>query len=129
MGEEYSEIAPFLDFVSHSDQRLVEAVRQGRIKEFRSFNWQAEPPDPQSMETFMKSKIDWNMRDKKKNRTLLHFYGELIRLRKGIPALSHIDKKCLEVQCDEEKKILFMTQWKEESRAVILYNFSPVDEQ
>jgi 1,4-alpha-glucan branching enzyme len=37
MGEEYGEDSPFLYFVSHTDQDLVEAVRQGRKREFADF--------------------------------------------------------------------------------------------
>ena len=52
MGEEYGETAPFLYFVSHNDETLIDAVRKGRQREFASFSWKGEPPDPQSEETF-----------------------------------------------------------------------------
>ncbi len=58
MGEEYGETAPFLFFISHSDPELIKAVRQGRKDEFKTFNWKDEPPDPQDIETFMRSKLD-----------------------------------------------------------------------
>jgi maltooligosyltrehalose trehalohydrolase len=48
MGEEYDEPAPFLYFISHEDEALVRAVRDGRKAEFAAFKWQGEPPDPQS---------------------------------------------------------------------------------
>lgn len=95
MGEEYGEDAPFLYFVSHSDPALIEAVRQGRKKEFSEFKWQGEPPDPQSTETFLKSKISWNKRMGGNHKVLLDFYKHLITLRKTTPALSNLDKKTL----------------------------------
>ncbi len=84
MGEEYGENTPFLYFVSHSDQTLIEAVRQGRKKEFGEFKWQGEPPDPQSTETFLKSKINWEKRNEGNHKVLLDFSKNLITLRKTI---------------------------------------------
>src|SRR5690606_29809455 len=63
MGEEYSETNPFLYFVSHTDQDLVEAVRKGRRAEFAEFHDEGEAPDPQSEETFKKSKLQWKLLD------------------------------------------------------------------
>jgi hypothetical protein len=37
MGEEYGELAPFPYFVSHTDEKPVEAVRKGRKAEFAEF--------------------------------------------------------------------------------------------
>lgn len=61
MGEEFFEQNPFLYFVSHEDQALNTAVRQGRKKEFESFRWQGEPPDPASPGTFEMSRLDWSL--------------------------------------------------------------------
>jgi maltooligosyltrehalose trehalohydrolase len=49
MGEEYGETAPFPYFVSHSDPALVDAVREGRRREFAAFRWAGVPPDPESL--------------------------------------------------------------------------------
>jgi maltooligosyltrehalose trehalohydrolase len=43
MGEEYSEVAPFQFFVSHSDPDLIDSVRKGRREEFSMFNWGRRP--------------------------------------------------------------------------------------
>ena len=48
MGEEYGETNPFLYFVSHGDPALVEAVREGRRREFAAFGWAGKIPDPQA---------------------------------------------------------------------------------
>jgi maltooligosyltrehalose trehalohydrolase len=88
MGEEYGERAPFLYFVSHSDPGLIEAVRRGRREEFSQFQGEGVPPDPQSGETFLASKLHWEERQKGEHAALLAFYRELIRLRREIPALS-----------------------------------------
>ena len=62
MGEEYGEPAPFLYFVSHTDPDLVEAVRMGRRREFREFQWKGEPPDPQAPESFRKCILNPSLR-------------------------------------------------------------------
>ncbi|MBI2965624.1 MAG: malto-oligosyltrehalose trehalohydrolase [Chloroflexi bacterium] len=85
MGEEYGEHAPFLYFVSHSDSRLVEAVRQGRQEEFEEFAWQGEPPDPQSEDTFERSRLDHTLKGSEPGRTLLRFYRMLLDLRRRRP--------------------------------------------
>ena len=48
MGEEHGETNPFLYFVSHGDPALIEAVREGRRREFAAFVWTGDVPDPQA---------------------------------------------------------------------------------
>ena len=59
MGEEYGENAPFLYFVSHGDEHLIESVRKGRKEEFRAFHSEGTPPDPASPKTFHNSVLHW----------------------------------------------------------------------
>ncbi|NJL94913.1 MAG: malto-oligosyltrehalose trehalohydrolase, partial [Anaerolineae bacterium] len=89
MGEEYGEVAPFLYFVSHSDPDLVEAVRQGRAAEFASFNWSADPPDPQAESTFQRSQLKHELRHTGHHAELLALYRELLALRRARPALTN----------------------------------------
>ncbi|OGW47151.1 MAG: malto-oligosyltrehalose trehalohydrolase [Nitrospirae bacterium RBG_13_41_22] len=127
MGEEYGEDNPFLYFVSHSDQNLIEAVRKGRKEEFKTFKWNCEPPDPQSIETFLRSKIAWDKRYQGKHKVLCDFYNELIQLRRTIPALSNLDKECLDIFGLEDKRVLLMRRWKDESNVFIIFNFDNAD--
>ncbi len=83
MGEEYGESSPFQYFVSHGDPDLVEAVRQGRSDEFKSFKWQGDVPDPQSEETFNRSKLNWDFSEDPQKQTMLNYYKHLITLRKN----------------------------------------------
>jgi len=83
MGEEYGEEAPFQYFISHSDRRLVKAVREGRQAEFAAFAWAGEVPDPAAKESFERCKLrheSWRTPGRQK--LLREFYRELIRLRK-----------------------------------------------
>ena len=125
MGEEYGESAPFLYFVHHENPDLVESVRKGRMEE--SFQSAGEPPDPQSEETFYKSKIEWKRRETGDHRILVDYYKELINLRREIPALSNCNKERLDVWGLEDQKILFMERWKGESRVFMLFNLGSAE--
>ena len=97
MGEEYAEEAPFQYFVSHSDEGLIRAVREGRQKEFAAFQWQGEVPDPQSEDTFIRSRLRWNAVSQGRHAVMLRFYQALIQLRKSVPALQACDKRAMSV--------------------------------
>lgn len=84
MGEEYGETSPFLYFVHHGDEDLVNAVRAGRAEEFASFGWDEGIPDPQIYETFRRSKINRKMRFTGKHAILFDFYKHLISLRTSL---------------------------------------------
>ena len=123
MGEEYGETAPFYYFVSHSDQDLIEAVRHGRRKEFTAFQWQGEPPDPQEEATFFRCKLDRELRFQGRHQVLYSFYQELIRLRRGLPALRILDKERLEVTGLEQEKVLLWRRWSEEQEVAAAFHF------
>jgi maltooligosyltrehalose trehalohydrolase len=127
MGEEYGEDSPFLYFVSHLDKNLIEAVRKGRKEEFKSFSWKEEPPDPQAVETFLKSKINWEKREKENHKVLLRFYKKLIKLRREIPVLSNLSKENLDVYGIEDKRVLLIKRWKDESEVFCIFNYNNND--
>jgi maltooligosyltrehalose trehalohydrolase len=86
-GEEYGETNPFLYFTSHGDPALVQAVREGRRREFASFAWRGDVPDPQSEETFARSRIDPSRAERPPHAGLLALHRELLRRRREEPAL------------------------------------------
>lgn len=92
MGEEYGEDAPFHYFISHYDEKIIAAVRNGRKREFQKFNWEKDPPDPQSEETFNDSKLRWHKRNDGAHRVLLEWNKALITLRKTHAGLRNISK-------------------------------------
>ena len=83
MGEEYGETNPFLYFTSHEDPALAAAVRDGRRREFASFGWAGEVPDPQAPETFARSRLDRG----RACAPLLRLHEDLLRLRRSEPLL------------------------------------------
>jgi maltooligosyltrehalose trehalohydrolase len=127
MGEEYGESTPFLYFVHHSDPALIESVRRGRNEEFKLFQLSGEPPDPQSKETFDRSKLEWKKRDSGNHRILLGYYKELIMLRREIPALSNLNKDQLDARSLESQRVLLVERWKDKSRAFFLFNLGPME--
>ncbi|MEO0769759.1 MAG: malto-oligosyltrehalose trehalohydrolase, partial [Cyanobacteria bacterium J06649_4] len=88
MGEEYAETAPFLYFVDHNDPDLLEAVKEGRKKEFAAFHDVENLPNPVSKETHDRSLLNWLSADEKlsqnrlKQATMRRFYQRLIAVRK-----------------------------------------------
>jgi maltooligosyltrehalose trehalohydrolase len=124
MGEEYCEESPFLYFVSHSDPHLIEAVQRGRKEEFQAFQWQGEPPDPQSSETFLQCKLRWDQRYGGKYDILFRLYKQLIYLRKSMPALAHLDKERLEISGMEGERLLLFRRWHDSSQVFCVMNFN-----
>ena len=123
MGEEYGESAPFLYFVSHSDHELIEAVRNGRKEEFRSFDWQGEPPDPQDESTFRRSKLHWELRTEGWHAVLRAFYKELIGLRSRIAAPADLRLQRLQAVTFEEEKALLIRRPCKDGQAIAVFNF------
>jgi len=120
MGEEYGETAPFLYFTSHADEDLVRAVRQGRKEEFQAFQWDGEPPDPQSEETFLRSRLDWASSRKGRRRLLREFHRTLMELRKSLPSLRTPDRRRMEVQ--GKGRTIFMLRRRREHQIFALFN-------
>jgi maltooligosyltrehalose trehalohydrolase len=79
MGQEYDEPAPFQFFTDYGDPKLQEAVRKGRREEFKDFTWE-EVPDPQDVQTFERSKLNWQLATD--DNEMLRWYRELIALRR-----------------------------------------------
>ena len=95
MGEEYGETRPFLYFTSHGDPDLVRAVREGRKREFASFGWTGEVPDPQDPRTFEGSRLVTDpagLSLGSREGRILAFYKNLLRLRKTHPAFALPDR-------------------------------------
>jgi maltooligosyltrehalose trehalohydrolase len=122
MGEEYGETAPFLYFVSHGDESLIEAVRKGRREEFSRFGWQEGIPDPQSVETFDRSRLNWSLREQGKHLISRRVYRELLSLRRSIPAFSNLSKTCTKVSASGES-CLILERWHEADRVFVAFNF------
>src|SRR3954454_13530412 len=94
MGEEYLEQRPFQFFTDHIDPEIATATREGRKQEFEAFtSFSGESvPDPQDVETFLRSKLEPRDADP--------IYRELLQLRRELPRELEI------VEADDAAKIL-----------------------
>jgi maltooligosyltrehalose trehalohydrolase len=124
MGEEWGETNPFLYFVDHSDEELVEAVRKGRKEEFAAFHAEGEAPDPFSEESFTRSHLQWELLRQESHRNLFDFYRELIHIRKEEPCFKNTNRFDLEAVSDPEKNTLVIHRWINSHHAWCLLNFS-----
>jgi len=131
MGEEYGETAPFQYFIEHGDPDLIEAVRQGRRREFAQFGWNPDDiPDPQDQATFTRSRLNRDRLDDRQA-SLLRWTHALIRLRKEEPSLGAGDGQGRRhrVWTFEEEQVLVVHRSAQDGAASLLvlgFNKSPV---
>jgi len=125
MGEEYAENAPFLYFVDHSDKNLIDAVRAGRKREFASFRWKGNPPDPQSVDTFAGSKLNWQLRNDSKHKAMFKFYQKLIEVRKKTPSICTLRREGVEVERPANSKTIIMTRSHRGKKALCILSYDP----
>jgi maltooligosyltrehalose trehalohydrolase len=123
MGEEYMEDAPFQYFVSYADPALIQAVHEGRKSDFEKFEFGGDHPDPGSEEAFVLSKLNWEIRDQGCHAILFNLYRELLRLRREVAALAHLDKDAQEVVALPDQNALLVQRWHGESRVCVGLHF------
>jgi len=127
MGEEYGEVAPFQYFVSHGDEDLIRAVRNGRRQEFAAFGWQEhEIPDPQDEATFQRSRLSRRI-----NAPLWAWYRALIARRNAMQSLhTAAATRQHRTWCLENEQVLVLHRWAakgpDQALLVISFNSSPV---
>jgi len=123
MGQEYGETAPFHFFTSFDDAALVEAVREGRKKEFAAFT---DRPfaDPQDPATFDQSRLDWTLPKTPRHSAILRLYRDLIALRQNLSCLGNCRKDLTGVTFSEESNWLVIERGDPApSRAMLVCNF------
>lgn len=81
MGEEFGESNPFTFFESFSDPWLIDAVREGRQKEWQFSK--LKPKDSHDIETFKACRLNWELINNKNNQLILEKYKKLIELKKN----------------------------------------------
>jgi maltooligosyltrehalose trehalohydrolase len=102
MGEEYLEQRPFQFFTDHIDPAIAEATRLGRRREFERFSsfGRDDVPDPQRLETFLRSKLAHRDPDP--------LHRRLLALRPGLP------QKLEVVEADDDAKRLHLRRGRAE---------------
>ena len=86
-------------------RRWFGRCRRGDGREFAAFGWDpAVIPDPESVETFERSKLRWDEVHEGEHGEMLEWFRALIRLRRGSAALNDGDLGHVKVQFDEDKR-------------------------
>ncbi|GAB2748539.1 malto-oligosyltrehalose trehalohydrolase [Terrabacter koreensis] len=111
MGEEWRASTPFAFFTSFEEEWLADAVRSGRRAEFAAHGWdEAEVPDPQDPATRDGSVLDWGEPTAPGHIEMLHFYRELIRVRRTQPDVASGDLRATSTAYDEAGGWLIMSR-------------------
>lgn len=96
MGQEFSASTPFLYFTDHHDE-LGRLVTEGRRREFAGFEAFSHErlreliPDPQQEETFLRSRLDPD--DRERHGGVYRWYRDLIAFRRADPVMAVQDRK------------------------------------
>ncbi|XRQ05735.1 malto-oligosyltrehalose trehalohydrolase [Actinomadura welshii] len=101
MGEEWGASTPWCYFTDHQDPELARAVSEGRRREFARHGWSGAVPDPQAVDTYRRSVLDWSEPDRPPHRDLLEWHRALLALRRSRPDLNDPRLTETTVECDE----------------------------
>lgn len=94
MGEEYGEERPFPFFCSFRGAELIQAVREGRRREFADFVDRPEDiPDPADEATFRSAQLTWAWPDASWHAGLRRLYQDLLRARMEWPGLRDFQRR------------------------------------
>ncbi|MFO0865885.1 MAG: malto-oligosyltrehalose trehalohydrolase [Gemmataceae bacterium] len=88
MGEEYGEEAPFPFFCSFENPELIQAVREGRKREFADFAGSGQVPDPNSPDVFLSAKLSWSWPEGTLRDGMRKLHADLLAARREWHALS-----------------------------------------
>jgi maltooligosyltrehalose trehalohydrolase len=101
-GEEWGASTRFQYFTAHEDPALGKQVSEGRRKEFAAFGWERSGvPDPQSLETFERSRLRWDELASAEHAEVLSWYRALTTIRRQQPSLRDGKYREVAVAIDE----------------------------
>jgi maltooligosyltrehalose trehalohydrolase len=125
-GEEWSASSPFQYFTDFQDSALAESVRKGRQAEFASFVADtSKVPDPQASETFVRSKLNWDERERGEHREILEWYRQLIGLRRCVPDFENGRLDLEAVTFDEDARWISVNR----GGSVVICNFATIQQR
>lgn len=127
MGQEYGASTPFLFFTDHAPE-LGRMVTAGRRKEFAAFPAFQDParreriPDPQAIETFMRSKLD--PAERARNAPIERLHRDLLALRRTDPVL-RVQDRARTRAIAPTPDVLALLRWTETEHRLLLLNLGP----
>ncbi len=108
-GEEFAASTPFQYFAHHEDEQMARSVSEGRKREFAAFGWLPEEvPDPESKDTFERSKLRWDEVVEGSHGEMLDWCRRLIAFRRDSRSLCDGEPGQTDVRFDEAKRWLTM---------------------
>ncbi|MDX2024201.1 MAG: malto-oligosyltrehalose trehalohydrolase [Deltaproteobacteria bacterium] len=126
MGQEWAASSPFLYFTDH-DAELGEAIERGRRQEFQHMTAFADAsaqeriPNPQLQETFVRSKLNWEERERPGHKRVLQLYKRLLQLRRTDPVLTQSRRE--QLLADARGDVLRVHRWRGPEQRLLLVNF------
>jgi maltooligosyltrehalose trehalohydrolase len=112
-GQEWATTAPFQYFTDHYFE-LGQLVTKGRREEFAAFAAFVDParlaaiPDPQSRETFERSRLRWDELDAAPHASMFRLYQRLIGLRASAAPLRACQRDAFDVQTLDDETLLIV---------------------
>ncbi len=120
MGEEYAEEAPFPYFVDHTDEAILTATREGRMREFAPFlSGDQQVPDPGEKQTFLSAKLSHKRRGR-----IYKFYREALAVRRQFWPLRNRDISAHDVATLRADVIAWAIPLTNGKKLIIIVNFS-----
>ena len=108
-GEEFAASTPFQYFADHDDPEMAKSVKMGRQREFVAFGWNPDDiPDPEDVETFRRSKLNWDEVREGRHAEMLDWYRRLIELREASPSLNDGEPGQTKISFSEARRWLVM---------------------
>jgi maltooligosyltrehalose trehalohydrolase len=110
MGEEFAASTPFQYFADHDDDEMRKQVAEGRKRDFAQFGFGGDVPNPEEIETFERSKLNWNEVGEGKHAEMLAWTKSLIKLRRSTICLNDGSMQHLMVSSDEVLRTLVLVR-------------------
>jgi maltooligosyltrehalose trehalohydrolase len=123
MGEEFAASSPFLYFADHEDEDMRRSVAEGRKHDFAQFGFGDDVPNPEELDTFMRSKLNWDEVHEGKHAEMLVWAKALIHLRRCTVALNDGSMQHLMVSTDESRRTMVLVR--DEARVVVNLGAAP----
>src|SRR5690606_8977578 len=92
------------------------------------FHDEGEVPDPMAKETFLNSKLQWELIAKDQHKVMLDFYKSLIALRKKNSALGMLSRDHMDVYYNEADNTLILMRWQGEQKVCCAMKFSKLEQ-
>ena len=123
MGEEYGETRPFPFFCSFVGADLVQAVREGRRREFADFLFDvSKVPDPGDPRTFQSATLEWSWPEGSERAGLRRLYGDLLRSRRQWKPLLDVDhREARLIDAEGKPRVIQLSRGNRESGTMTIF--------